>query len=182
MNRNYGVDWGTGSLVQIQPTKVSNKVKKGGDKLDECKDVCSECYRGEGPFSEPETKAIKAFFEENSKTIKFVMNFHSTGNMWIIPFNGKATNDIELRRPGMKEIFEEITQNGHFPKHVRMGGNSYSIIGDAIGGDMDDWVLDTYGIPSITSELGDDEQYKGYWENRSAQMALSIIKDNQDWI
>jgi hypothetical protein len=47
---------------------------------------------------------------------------------------------------------------------------------------MDDWILDTYGIPSITSELGNDEQYKDYWQNRSPGEALSILKDNQEWI
>lgn len=98
--------------------------------------------------------------------------------MWIIPFNGKAINDIEMRKPGMHEIFLEIEKNGNFPKNVRMGGNSYSIIGDSIGGDMDDWVSDTFGIPSITSELGNDEQFKDNWENRSPHEALSIIKDN----
>ena len=81
-------------------------------------------------------------------------------------------NDIEIRRPGIKQIFEEITYDAVFPKHVRKGGNSYQILGDPIGGDMDDWVLDTYGIPSITSELGDDDQYKNYWENKSPEVAL----------
>ena len=101
LNRNYGVDWGLGSLAQVEP-KI-NSIKKTD--TDECKDTCSECFRGDAPFSEPETQAIKAFFEENSKNIKFVMNFHSYGNMWIIPFNGRKYNDIEKRKPGVLEIF-----------------------------------------------------------------------------
>jgi hypothetical protein len=62
-----------------------------------------------------------------------------------------------VRRPGTLEIFEEIGRDTHFPKNIRMNGNSFEIIGDAIGGDMDDWILETFGIPSVTSELGNDE-------------------------
>ena len=47
---------------------------------------------------------------------------------------------------------------------------------------MDDWILATYGIPSITSELGNDDQYKYYWQNISPDSALSIINDNGYWI
>jgi hypothetical protein len=47
---------------------------------------------------------------------------------------------------------------------------------------MDDWILATYGIPSITSELGNDGQYVNDWQNKSPEEALSIIKDNGDWI
>ena len=35
-----------------------------------------------------------------------------------------------------------------------MKGNSYEVIGDKMGGDADDYMLDTFGIPSITSEMG----------------------------
>jgi hypothetical protein len=104
------------------PIKLVNKPV---DSNDECKDVCSECYRGTAPFSEPETQAMKAFFEENSKNIKFVMNFHSFGNMWIIPFNGRKSNDIEKRKPGILSIFQEIEKNSNFPKNIRMNGNSF---------------------------------------------------------
>jgi len=35
-------------------------------------------------------------------------------------------------------------------------GNSYKLMGDVIGGDMDDWILSTFNIPSVTNELGVD--------------------------
>jgi hypothetical protein len=35
-----------------------------------------------------------------------------------------------------------------------MTGNSYEVIGDTMGGDADDYIMSTYGIPSVTSEMG----------------------------
>jgi len=73
--------------------------------MDECEDPCGECYRGEKAFSEPETRAIRDFLVENKDQVKFIYNFHSNGNMWIWPYNGRSTNDIETRNPGMIQIF-----------------------------------------------------------------------------
>jgi hypothetical protein len=39
---------------------------------------------------------------------------------------------------------------------------------------MDDWVLATYNIPSVTAELGDENQYLGEWTVKDRSTALSI--------
>ena len=39
-------------------------------RLDECQDVCSECYRGESPFSEPETQAMKKELDETKNELE----------------------------------------------------------------------------------------------------------------
>jgi carboxypeptidase T len=96
LNRNYPVDWG-------QSEKLSWNFD-GKDK-DECADPCSECYRGSKPFSEPETQAIRNLIQSEAKRLKFVVNFHSFGNMWIYPYNGRKENDIEKRSPGALAIF-----------------------------------------------------------------------------
>ena len=123
MNRNYGVDWGVGVLTQVgivndfnidgsgevslaqNPTQTVSK-----NMVDECADACSECYRGPEPFSEPETKAVRSFIDQHKKQIKFIYNFHSNGNMWIYPYNGRVENDIEKRNPGILPIFQEIEE------------------------------------------------------------------------
>lgn len=45
--------------------------------------------------------------------------------MWIIPFNGRKENDIEVRKPGTQEIFNEIEKYAKFPKNIRINGNSF---------------------------------------------------------
>jgi len=60
-------------------------------------------------------------------------------------------------------VFTEIANNAKFPAGNRHGGNSVTVFGEQIGGDMDDWVLSTFNIPSITNELGTEDQFVDAW-------------------
>lgn len=91
LNRNWGVDFGVSEKTQIG--------LNARNQYDDCGDPCGECYRGPEPFSEPETRAIRDFLQANKDSVKFVYNFHSNGNMWIYPFNGRNPNDIVDRAP-----------------------------------------------------------------------------------
>jgi len=73
INRNYGYNFGEG---------------------DNKEDPCSETYRGPHAFSEPETIAMRDFLTAHKKDISFVYNFHSFGNKFVIPFNGKFPNNL----------------------------------------------------------------------------------------
>ena len=44
-----------------------------------------------------------------------------------------------------------------------MMGNSHEVIGDRMGGDTDDFIMSTYGIPSVTAEMGYFGQYVKDW-------------------
>jgi hypothetical protein len=59
---------------------------------------CAEDYRGPHAFSEPETRAIRDFVSENQKTLKFAVNFHTYGNLLIIPFNGTGKDNFILKK------------------------------------------------------------------------------------
>ena len=114
------MDWGEGNRRDVG----------GGNVIDECADPCGECYRGTSPFSEKETQALRDFIDKNKSELKFVVNLHSNGNSWIYPYNGRPTNDIETRNPGMLKIFQEIAHDAKFPAENEHKGNSKSIIGD----------------------------------------------------
>lgn len=43
---------------------------------------------------------------------------------------------------------------------------------------MDDWVLQTYNIPSVTAELGNDSDFLQGWTVKSKETAFDICKDN----
>ena len=96
LNRNYGADWGVSDQTQIG---------LGDNMYDSCADPCGECYRGKKPFSEPETRAVRDFLYSHKSEIKFVSNFHSYGNMWIYPYNGKKANNIKTKSPEAFLIF-----------------------------------------------------------------------------
>lgn len=42
--------------------------------------------------------------------------------MW--PFNGRQTNDIEKRAPGVLPIFKDIVANANFPPDLKSGTSS----------------------------------------------------------
>jgi hypothetical protein len=163
LNRNYAVDW------------------KLNDMTEESKNPCSEFFAGQSSFSEPETQAIKAYLETKKDDLKFVINFHSNGNSFIWPFNGRENNDIERRAPGVLAIMKDIVKNAKFPADVKTG-NSYEVIREKVGGDADDYITATYGIPSVTSELGVMGQFSNDWVIRSKEDAYEILSQNTKWV
>ena len=125
---------------------------------------------------------MRDFIDSHKQQLKFVINIHSNGNSWIYPYNGGVENDIETRNPGMLQIFQEIAKDATFPPNNNHKGNSKSIIGDQIGGDMDDWILATYNIPSITGEIGNIEDFIDEWTVKSADKAYELVTQNEPWI
>jgi hypothetical protein len=119
-------------------------------------------YNGKTPFSEPESQAYKNFLTTHRDEVKFVLNMHSNGNAFIWPYNGVEKNDIEERSPGVLGIFQQIKKEAPFP-YGEQFGNSYSTMGETVGGDQDDWTLSALGIPSVTSEVGFVGQFKDDW-------------------
>ena len=63
-----------------------------------------------------------------------------------------------------------------------MKGNSYEVIGDKMGGDADDYTLATFGIPSVTSEMGYFGQYIKDWRCQTKAVCYEILRDNARWI
>lgn len=175
MNRNWGVTF------NVSDSKYNVGLAEG-KVYDDCGDPCGECYRGSEPFSEPETRAVRDFLTAHKDEIKFVSNTHTFGNMWIYPFNGVERNDIQERNPTQFLAFEEILSGAQFPENNKNDGNSMDILGERIGGDMDDWVLQTLGIPSVTNELGNENQFHRSWEVQSREIARDIVLENTPWL
>ena len=162
LNRNYGVDW----------TALNQK---------NASELCGDFWPGTGAFSEPETRALRDFVAANRNELKFIINCHTSGNEFIWPFNGREPNDIETRAPGYLSIFQDIAEHAPFPDGV-LKGNSYEVIGDKMGGDADDYVLATFGVPSVTSEMGYFGQYIKDWRCQSKGVCFEILRENTRWI
>ena len=54
---------------------------------------------------------MKHLLEEKKGELAFVVNFHSNGNSFMWPFNGRNPNDIEKRAPGVLPIVKDVVQN-----------------------------------------------------------------------
>ncbi|MEP0545325.1 MAG: M14 family zinc carboxypeptidase [Rhodothermales bacterium] len=158
LNRNYAYEWGRDN--------TGSSPSPGG-----------ETYRGPGPFSEPETQAIRDFVE--SREIVAAFNYHSYSNVLLHPWGyeeGVYTPD--------QDVFTTISGD-----MTRVNGYEFGQAADVLypaNGDSDDWY---YGEQTTkgkayawTPEVG--RSGDGFWpdedrivplaeENRVANLSLA---------
>ncbi|KAK9885358.1 hypothetical protein WA026_010854 [Henosepilachna vigintioctopunctata] len=138
LNRNFGHGWG-GQGASSNP--------------------CVETYRGSGPFSEPETAAIRNFISSQTAVPwKAYLSFHSYGQYILYPWGYDRTlpsDYTDLDRVGRKAV-EAIRQAGGPTYRL---GSSGKLLYPASGG-SDDWAKGQMGIKyAYTLELRDSGRY-----------------------
>ncbi|MEA1980731.1 MAG: M14 family zinc carboxypeptidase [candidate division Zixibacteria bacterium] len=144
LNRNYGYNWGYDDLGSSPVTS-------------------DETYRGTGPFSEPETQAIRDFIEAHEFVI--TLNYHSYSNLllWSWGYTQAYTPDEDI----FYEMGDTVSNmNGYAP------GPSWILY--VVNGDADDW---GYGeqttknkVFSMTMEVGGGSD--GFWPPLSRKTDL----------
>ncbi len=161
LNRNFGYMWGY-------------------DDIGSSPNPTSETYRGPGPFSEPETQAMRDFSIQRHFVI--VHNFHTYSNLFLWPWGyDRFYTD---REDFFRTLGDSATRdNGYTPV---VGWGLYPT-----NGATDDWYWgDTISKPrtiSVTTEVGGDQD--GFWpapyripdlvqENLWPNLFLAKIADN----
>lgn len=61
-------------------------------------------------------------------------------------------------------------------------GTSKEVMGQAIGGDQDDYALGELGIPSVTAEIGFEGEFIEEWRARSVETARDILFEQTPWL
>ena len=61
-------------------------------------------------------------------------------------------------------------------------GNAYDVIKEKVGGDADDYITATYGIPSVTSEIGYETEFLDDWVAKSKDISFDICDKNYLWV
>lgn len=160
LNRNYSYGWGTGGS-STNPR--------------------SDIYMGKAPFSEPETKAVKDFF--NSHKVSIALSFHTYSELILYPWGGK---DDEV--PGKDgQIFKKMAK-----EMARMNGYTPEQASDLYiaSGDTCDYLYGEKGIYCFTFELSPSSSsgegfYPGaeiidrvYQENLEPMLYLARYADN----
>ncbi|XP_076242094.1 carboxypeptidase B [Calliopsis andreniformis] len=139
LNRNFGYRWGG---------------------LGTSKDPCREIYSGSGPFSEPETNAIKNFFEASAANFKAYLSFHSYGQFILYPwgYDKRVPPDYaDLERVG-NEMASAMRKSGGANSMYTVG-NSATTLYPASGG-SDDWAKAMLKLKyTYTVELRDTGKY-----------------------
>lgn len=147
LNRNYGYKWG------FDDNGSSNNSS-------------SETYRGPGPFSEPETTAIRKFCK--NKIFNAALNYHTYSNLLIYPF---GYNDLETPHKDVFRFYaKDMTQFNHYEY-----GTGSQTVGYITNGDSDDWMYGEQGekpmIISMTPEVGSFGD--GFWPEKERIIPLA---------
>lgn len=123
-------------------------------------DPCAEDYRGEFPFSEPETAAIKQFLDDHPNVISGV-NIHTYGNAWIYPYNfvsDKANHYLKVRKPLFYDFFKEFEHEMSEKNYKALFGNSAFTLDYPTNGESGDWMIDRKNILNLDVELGNNDK------------------------
>lgn len=154
LNRNYGYNWGY-------------------DDVGSSPDPSSNVYRGQSPFSEPETQAIRDLFAQ--RNFKAMITYHSYSQIIIYPWgytNVPTDQDALLEQiaSDMSGLIQSV--NGNFYAYGQSGDELY-----LTNGDTTDWTFGTYVIPSYTIELPPVDPYHGEFFNAEEDIQ-SIFNEN----
>jgi hypothetical protein len=140
---------------------------------------CNEQYRGEFPFSEPETKNIKNFVDSHPE-IKITINYHTWGNLIIIPFNylkqNISLNTLKNKFPFHFKMYQDFKKEANFPENFEFG-NSDATVNYLTNGDATDWFIGKKNILSFSPELGSGKKNSDkFYPNRN--ITFEILKNN----
>lgn len=137
LNRNYGYEW-------------------GHDDFGSSPNQGSQVYRGPGPFSEPETQAIRAFCNDHEFVV--ALNYHTYGDLLVYPWGYSDTPTQDA--PTFNTLARVMTIENNF-----LAGTGSETVGYVTNGDSDDWMYGETGtkpvILSMTPEIGDPSS--GFW-------------------
>lgn len=151
LNRNYGYNWGF-------------------DNFGSSPDPTSDIYRGPDAFSEPETRAMKAFCERHK--FKVALNYHTYSNLVIHPwgYDNLQTPDHST----FKQLTREMTKENFYRT-----GTAFEVLNYNSNGSSDDFMYaptaEKPKVLAMTPEVGD-----WFWPAESEILGLCLENVHQN--
>ena len=146
LNRNYGWGWG-GEGASGYP----------GD----------DTYRGPSAFSEPETKAVKAFLE-GRKNLTTLLSYHTFSQLVLYPWGG--SNEPIGDKNALKAYQAMAAEMGRMTGYTPMQSSDLYVA----TGDLTDWSWAELGIFSWTFELTPKSMWDGGFYPGTAAIATTV--------
>lgn len=161
LNRNFGYLWG---YDNVGSSDITN----------------SNTYRGVGPFSEPETQAVRDFCL--NRNFKFCINQHTYGDYLIYPWS-YTENYLTPDSTSFKNWSSHLTEESGYRT-----GTCNQVLNYTANGAADDWMYGEQGIKpkllSMTSEAGASSD--GFWpqQTRIIDICKQTLRQNlnADWL
>ena len=116
---------------------------------------CGDEFRGEKPFSEPETRAVLNATEAFPNIVT-ALNLHAWGNLWIHPYNflvPEQTKSMNDTQPDLFKLYQHFKANAKMPPGVKVG-QAKDVIFYSASGEASDWMAVKKNIFAWSPELG----------------------------
>ncbi len=154
LNRNYGFQWGY-------------------DAIGSSGDPDSFTYRGPGPFSEPESQAVRDLVD--SHDFQALVSYHNYTQVILFPWGHTEQQPPEYNllsslAGNMSRLMKTV--NGRIYDYGQSSEASY-----LVNGDTTDWAYGNHGIPAFTLELPPEEYTGGGFFNSESDI-LPICREN----
>ncbi len=153
LNRNWGFQWGY-------------------DNLGSSPDPNSETYRGSGPFSEPETDALRLFMQDHPPI--GAIFYHNFSQKIIYPWEHTAAPAPDQAK--MAVIATEMSR-----RMAAVSGRVYltgsSEISYAVNGGSCDWVYGTFAAPAFTIELPNATYLQGGFFTAESEIMTTFAEN-----
>lgn len=148
INRNYGYAWG-----------IDNEGSSGYPG--------SDIYRGTGPFSEPETAAVRTLFASAGIDFRALISFHSYGQYILYPWGYTAAPAPDDAALGTVAAAMAGLMAGVQGTAYTYGQASQALY--LTNGDTVDWAYSLRGAPAFTVELPPvDIDHGGFFNDEAA--------------
>ena len=144
-NNNFSSDNNCGNVSEIGVD--INRNFEHEVNVPEKDNPCFEEYQGQNSFSENETLAIKNFVE-NHPNIKASLDYHSFGNLYILPSN-LTTKTIN------KTPYNEFHKEAGIDRRHKLI-SSKNLTSHEIKGDLSTWLHNEKKIFSMTALIGSE--------------------------
>ena len=97
---------------------------------------------------------MRDFVLSHQDTLKFVVSYHSYGNMLVIPYSGMWPASLTDEE---KRIYHEIYDDAHYASRDTIMGNGHEMVKYYSNGEASDWILRTTGIIAMSPELASQD-------------------------
>lgn len=132
LNRNYDQNWARGGSSSYPP---------------------SDTFHGPGPFSEPETQAIKKFVEDRPE-LRGMISFHSFGELILYPWSGSFDSVGGADLAAFKDWGDQMAASNGYRN--QQSSDLYISTGDTC-----DWAYEAAGVFCFTFELSPSGRMSG---------------------
>ena len=118
---------------------------------------------------------MRDFIMQRANTLKFIVNYHSYGNMFLIPYQG--SDGMNKLTTDQAKIYNEIKTEAKFPPGMK-SGNAKELLNYHANGEASDWALSKAGIISMSPELASESVTSYTFDMPSVREEARVILEN----